>query len=109
MWGKPRDVLMQGALPLFGGVLLLAFFLIACKTYWDPDYGYTSIGDVGGVFLIGVGSLLLGLVLMFVYQGIAPSYFRGETLPKRDSGDLVLVGGATGRSAYVFRTAASKP
>ncbi len=59
----------------------------------DPDYGYTSIGDVGGVFLIGVGSLLLGVVLMFVYQGIAPAYFRGETLPKRHSGDLVLVGG----------------
>src|SRR4029077_12521507 len=41
----------------------------------------------------GIGSLLLGVVLMFVYQAIAPAYFRGETLPKRDSGDLVLVGG----------------
>ena len=36
---------------------------------------------------------MLGVVLMFVYQAIAPAYFRGETLPKRDSGDLVLVGG----------------
>ena len=45
------------------------------------------------MFLIGIGSLLLGVVLMFVYQAIAPAYFRGETLPKRDSGDLVLVGG----------------
>jgi amino acid transporter len=93
MWRKPRDVVMQGVLPLLGGILLLVFFFIACDTYRDPDYGYTSIGSIGGVFLIGVGSLLLGLVLMFVYQGIAPAYFRGETLPKRDSGDLVLVGG----------------
>jgi amino acid transporter len=93
MWARPRDIVMQGLLPILGGVLLVGFFLKACWTYADPDYGYTSIGSIGGVFLIGVGSLLLGVVLMFVYQAIAPAYFRGETLPKRDSGDLVLVGG----------------
>ncbi len=93
MWAKPRDILMQGLLPLLGGLLLVAFFVIAAHTYSDPDYGYTSVGDIGGVFLIGIGSLVLGVVLMFVYQAIAPAYFRGETLPKRDSGDLVLVGG----------------
>ena len=80
MWAKPRDILMQGLLPLLGGVLLVGFFIKACYTYADPEYGYTSIGSIGGVFLIGVGSLLLGVVLMFVYQGIAPAYFRGETL-----------------------------
>jgi hypothetical protein len=93
MWRKPRDVLMQGVLPLLGGLLLLAFFFIAAKTYANPDYGYTSIAGVGGVFLIGIGSLLLGVVLMFVYQAIAPAYFRGDTLPKAQSADLVLVGG----------------
>jgi amino acid transporter len=93
MWAKPRDILMQGLLPVLGGILLLGFFIKACYTYADPDYGYTSIGSIGGVFLIGVGSLLLGVVLMFVYQGIAPAYFRGETLSKRDAGDLILVGG----------------
>ena len=93
MWRKPRDVLMQGVLPLFGGVLLLVFFFIASKTYANPDYGYTSIAGVGGVFLIGIGSLLLGVVLMLVYQAIAPAYFRGETLPKAHSADLVLVDG----------------
>jgi amino acid transporter len=93
MWRKPRDVLMQGVLPLLGGLLLLAFFFIAAKTYANPDYGYTSIAGVGGVFLIGIGSLLLGVVLMFVYQAIAPAYFRGDTLPKAQSADRVLVGG----------------
>lgn len=88
-----RDLVMQGVLPLLGGVLLLSFFLVACNTYRDPDYGYTSVGSIGGVFILGVGSLLLGVVLMFVYQAIAPEYFRGETLPKAHSGDLILVGG----------------
>ena len=45
MWAKPRDVLMQGVLPLLGGLLLVAFFVNACYTYADPDYGYTSIGE----------------------------------------------------------------
>jgi amino acid transporter len=90
---KPRDLLMQGIVPGFGGLLLVAFFLYACKTYADPDYGYTTIGGIGGVFLIGVGSLVLGLVLMFVWQLVEPAYFRGETLPKRHSADLVLIGG----------------
>ncbi len=90
MWSKPRDILMQGIIPGLGGVLLVAAFIYASKTYWDPDYGYTKIGGVGGVFIIGIGSLLAGVVLMFIWQAIAPAYFRGETLPKRDSTELVL-------------------
>jgi amino acid transporter len=90
MWRSPRDVLMQGVLPTLGGVLLLAAFVWASKTYLDPDYGYTSIGGIGGVFLLGIGSLLLGVVLMLVWQSLSPAYFRGETLAKRDSTDLVL-------------------
>ena len=90
-----RDLIMQGIVPGFGGVILLAFFLIACKLYAAPDWGSggTHIGNVGGVFIIGIGSLLLGVVLMYVWQAISPQYFTGETLPKRDAGDLVLVGG----------------
>jgi amino acid transporter len=90
MWHSPRDVLMQGVLPTLGGVLLLAAFFWASKTYLDPTYGYTSIGRIGGVFLLGIGSLLLGVVLMLVWQSLSPAYFRGETLGKRDSTDLEL-------------------
>ena len=108
MWAKPRDILMQGLLPLLGGILLVGFFFKACWTYADPEYGYTSIGSIGGVFLIGVRSLLLGLVLMFIYQGIAPAYFRGETLPERDSGDLVLVGSSERPVGVQLRTVVSE-
>ncbi len=97
-----RDLVMQAILPSLGGVILLAAFVWACKTYADPDYGYTSIGGIGGVFILGVGSLLLGVVLMFVWQAIRPAYFRGETLPKRDSSELVLVP-VTGDAEPVLR------
>jgi len=93
MWGSTRNVVMQGVLPLAGGLILFGFFVDAAKTYADPDYGYTSIGGIGGVFLLGVGSLVLGVLLMFGYQAARPAYFRGETLPRRHAGDLVLIDG----------------
>lgn len=93
MWSSPRNILMQGVLPLLGGIMLLTAFILAAKTYAAPDYGSTSIAGIGSVFLIGIGALLLGVVLMFIYQAIAPAYFRGETLPKREYGELILEGG----------------
>jgi amino acid transporter len=88
-----RDLFIQGILPGLGGVILLAAFIWAAKTYADPDYGYTKLGSIGGVFLIGIGSLVVGVVLMVVYERIKPAYFRGETLPKKDSTELVLAPG----------------
>ncbi|WP_395691841.1 APC family permease [Nocardioides sp.] len=90
-WYRPRDLVMQGLLPFLGGTMLLGAFVWASKTYADPNYGYTSIANVGGVFLLGVGSLVIGVVLMVIRQAVSPAYFRGETLPRRDSTELVLL------------------
>ena len=43
----------------------------------------------GAVFVLGIGTLVLGVVLMVIWNMIAPAYFNGETLPK-GSYDLVL-------------------
>jgi hypothetical protein len=40
--------------------------------------------------VLGIGSLLLGVILMFVWQAKAPAYFRGQTLPKRAADELLL-------------------
>src|SRR3954452_36674 len=77
---SPRDVLMRFVIPLLGGLLLLGVFVEACIQYADPEYGFTVILGVGGVFVVGIGTLALGAVLMFVYNAIAPAYLRGETL-----------------------------
>ena len=37
-------------------------------------------GVIGGVFVLDFGAILLGIVLMFVYQAVRPAYFRGEVL-----------------------------
>ena len=83
--GGGRDLLMKGILPLSGGVLLLGAFLIACKQYAAKDYGSTVLLGIGGVFVIGVGALLVGAVLMMLAYYSAPAFFRGQTLPTRDA------------------------
>jgi len=88
-----RNLWTKGVLPGLGGLMLLGAFIQASITYASPDGGSTviEIGDfsIGGVFVIGIGSLVLGAVLMFVYSLIAPPFFRGQTLTK-GSHDLIL-------------------
>ena len=54
-----------------------------------PTTATPTLFGVGGVFLIGIGSLLLGVLLMVVYGRVAPAFFRGQTL-LRGTGDLLL-------------------
>ena len=86
---SPRDVLMRLVVPLLGGASLLVVFVLACLEYADPEYGSTVLFGVGGVFVIGVGTLLLGVLLMEVYARVAPAFFRGETL-RPGTADLLL-------------------
>jgi hypothetical protein len=36
--------------------------------------------QIGGVFILDAGVLILGIVLMYTYKAIRPAYFRGEVL-----------------------------
>jgi amino acid transporter len=85
----PRDVLMRFVVPLLGGVLLLVAFVLACIQYADPAAGYTVVFGVGGAFVVGIGALVVGLLLMTAYNAVAPAYFRGETM-RPGTGDLLL-------------------
>ncbi|MER5386948.1 APC family permease [Streptomyces sp. NPDC002688] len=85
---SPRDLWTRGIMPGLGGALLLYFFINACVVYAAADYGSTSWTlpfpphwQLGGVFVTGIGALLLGAVLMLVYGAFRPSYFRKETIP----------------------------
>lgn len=86
-----RSFWMQGVLPGLGGLLLLGAFVKSAYDYSKPDAGSTTLGGVGGVFIIGVGTLVLGALLMIGYALVAPAFFRGRTLVK-GTADLVLPG-----------------
>ena len=102
---------MRVLFPLLGGVMLLGAFVIASYQYAQPDYGNTTLWGIGGVFIIGIGTLLLGVVLMVIWSRIAPAFFRGQTLSQRSHSELILVrGGVRGgdRAPAGLRPAGSR-
>jgi len=77
-----RNVILRFCFPLLGALMLTAAFVLSAIDMFDPDYGYTVIFGIGGVFVIGIGALAIGVVLMIVwsfFRGSRP-FFRGESL-----------------------------
>jgi len=78
-----RALLFKGVFPFLGGLLLAAVFLKTLADMWNPAYGSgSSVFGVGSVFVIGVGLLLLGAVLMLLMRRRSPAFFRGEVLTR---------------------------
>ena len=78
---------MRGILPLAGGVILwFAMFWFLWYNWVTPSNSYTTWTIpgthrvVGGVIILDVAAIVLGVVLMFIYRGLRPPYFRGEVL-----------------------------
>jgi hypothetical protein len=75
---------------MLGGLARAAVFVKLVIDTQDPEYGSGgSIAGLGTVFVLGVGVLLLGVVVMLVWQARSPSFFRGETL-KQDTPSLIV-------------------
>ncbi|MFI5530636.1 APC family permease [Kitasatospora sp. NPDC051853] len=71
-----RHLLFRGVLPLAGGLMMIAAFARTARDMVDPGYGSTSLGGVGGVFLLGAGSILLGAVLTLLARARFRPFFR---------------------------------
>ena len=67
----------------------------------EPDYGYTAFGPIGGVFVLGVGMLVLGIPLMLACFAFGTKrFFRGEDAQRLDRGQgpghlLIQLNGGT--------------
>ncbi|PJE24199.1 MAG: amino acid transporter [Mycobacterium sp.] len=83
-----RDFVIRGVIPSLGGVALLIVFACGLIQYAKP--GWLTDGDgnsitilgFGAVAAVGIGALVLGVILMVVWWAMAPSFFRGRTLPR---------------------------
>jgi amino acid transporter len=95
-----RDLWMRGIIPTLGGVIL--FFALGWSLH-DDWLSVNTMGEssytqwnmpfpphwaIGGTFLLGVGTFVVGVILMLIYRRVAPAFFRGETL-NRDTPTLV--------------------
>ncbi|GAB3520517.1 APC family permease [Arthrobacter monumenti] len=85
-----RNFFFRLLCPLLGGIGLLVVFLQTAVDSWDPAFGSGSeIFGVGLVFIIGVGIIALGIVVMLFMRRSRPEFFQGETLQK-DTPALVV-------------------
>jgi amino acid transporter len=99
LFGSAGAFVVKGLLPLLGALMLTYAFIQSAIDMWDVDYGYTVLFGIGGTFVIGIGALAIGVVLMFVWFLFPRSkrFFRGESL-NRDTEVLVPDEGDYGRS-----------
>jgi amino acid transporter len=85
-----KDLFVKGIMPLLGALMLTAVFFQTAVDTLDPAYGSgSSVFGLGSVFVIGIGLLVLGAVLMLVWRARHPAFFRGETL-RKDTPSLVF-------------------
>jgi amino acid transporter len=80
LFTSARHFFMRRLLPFLGGVGMAAAFIVSAIDMLDPEYGFTTFGPIGGVFVIGVGMLALGVPLMIACAVRFRAFFRGETL-----------------------------
>jgi amino acid transporter len=73
------DLVAKGILPAVGTVILGWALVRNLKDTYSKDYGLTSLFGIGGVFVIGAATLLIGIVLMLVWNARSREFFRGET------------------------------
>ncbi|WP_306324967.1 APC family permease [Streptomyces venezuelae] len=73
---SPRALFLRGALPLAGGLLMLGAFVRSAYDMIDPAYGSTSFHGIGGVFLLGTGSLAAGALAVLTARAAYPAFFR---------------------------------
>ena len=71
-----RDLLLKGLLPALGGLMMLTAFGRSAYDMVDPAYGSTSFHGIGGVFLLGVGSILVGAIAMVLVRARFRTFFR---------------------------------
>lgn len=73
----------QVILPAIGALVIIPAGIMEAYNMTDPDYGSGgSVAGIGAVFIIGVLSLVLGVVLMILWNIRAPAFFRGQTLTR---------------------------
>jgi hypothetical protein len=84
-----KNLLFIGVSPVIGALILTwAFFRSAHDLYFTSDNG--TWFAIGQAFVIGIGFLVAGVILMFVYQSIAPEFFRRR--PEAVDGYLAVHG-----------------
>ena len=90
LFDSARNFFYKGLFPLLGALMLTYAFVQSAIDMYDVDYGYTILFGIGGTFVLGIGALAFGVLLMLLWFAFPRSkaFFRGESL-NRDTEVLV--------------------
>jgi amino acid transporter len=77
-----HDLIYKGIFPLLGALILFVAFIKTASDTSASDYGDTSFHGLGGVFLISIGSLVIGLIVMLITAWRSPAFFSGRVLTR---------------------------
>jgi amino acid transporter len=92
-----RAFVMRGLIPTLGGLMLFGGLILTAVQDWKPVNSYviyTVPGldwQVGFAFVLGIGSVVVGVVLMLISTRVYKPFFRGETL-NRDTPIFLVEG-----------------
>jgi len=74
-----KNFLFVGVLPTLGGLMLGYAFVKSSIDLSKKGAGSGVVLGLGSPFVIGIGGLLLGAVLMLIWRGLNPEFFRRKT------------------------------
>jgi amino acid transporter len=82
LFSSVRNFFYRLLLPLLGALMLTYAFVQSAIDMYDVDYGYTVLLGIGGTFVLGIGALAFGVLLMLLWFAFPASkpFFRGESL-----------------------------
>ena len=98
-----RNFIMRGLFPLLGAIILIAVLVYGLIQFAAPDWlvdddgNNVTIFGIGATAVVGVGSILVGLILMGIWAIRQPEFFQGKTLTRRS--DVLLLAPGDGRVA----------
>ena len=85
--GSVGQFLVRGLIPLLGGLMLFGALALTVYQDWKPENSnvvwhmqFAPHWQIGFAFLLGVGAIVVGLILMFISMPFFKPFFRGETL-----------------------------
>ncbi|WP_427917361.1 APC family permease [Streptomyces sp. cg40] len=85
---RAADLWLTVVLPSIGGIVLLAAGAWSLVQAWDPinsgtswTLPFSSGSRVGGTFVIGIGTVLLGLLALLLCRRLYPAFFARRSTP----------------------------
>jgi amino acid transporter len=70
-----KNFFFIGVLPVLGGIILFGLFYKSVHDLWI-DNEYSTVFGVGLAAVVGIGALILGVILMIVWNVMRPEFFK---------------------------------